>query len=185
MSIPYSSLPIENVKNWFPSAAMPLSSRISSVAVAILKSPQQIKCSAFALSRGHLDGPLLRRADEGGNVEDQGHAAVAHDRRPGDAIDLAVVRLNALDDELALGDEFVDHDRHLARFVLDDDEQRVFGAGFPRDRFEYRVQTDQREYFPADLDHLSAARDHADVAGFRPNVLDNACERQNVHLAAH
>src|SRR5690606_41778232 len=55
---------------------------------------------------------LVRRAHEGGGVEDQHHPAFAEDRGARHAGHLAVVRLQRLDDDLLLAEKRVDEKRH-------------------------------------------------------------------------
>src|SRR5688572_1980060 len=55
-----------------------------------------------------------RGADNRINIEDERHAAIAEDGGGGNARDVGVVGLEALDDDLALALDRIDHQRTLA-----------------------------------------------------------------------
>ena len=61
--------------------------------------------------------------DDGVDVENDGHATIAEDGRAGHAEDAAVIGLEALDDDLLLADDAVDHQRAL-RLVFGLDHHR-------------------------------------------------------------
>ena len=82
--------------------AMSSRMELSCLMVSVMASPCCCK-NGFKMARIGV-----RVGDHGIDVEDQGDAAVAEDRGGGDAGDVAVVRFQALDDDLALALDRVD-----------------------------------------------------------------------------
>ena len=111
--------------------------------------------------------------DDGGDVEDQGDAAVAQDGRRGDARHLPVVGLEALDHHLALALDGVDQQRRAAAALALDQQghastaRRALGA-----EAERHADIDQRHVAAADATsparrRRARARASASAAGSR------------------
>ena len=94
---------------------------------------------AAARSSVQRGGVGARTGDDRVDVEDQGDAAIAEDGRGGDAGNVPVIGLQALDDDLALALDGIDQQR-AARAAFGLDQKRDAGQRIGRRRCDSRVR---------------------------------------------
>ena len=78
-------------------------------------------------------------------------------------MNLAVVRLQALDHDLVLSDQVIDEHRVLAAFGLDDNHDSVFQPGDFGLDVQHVVQRDDREVVAPNMHHHALASHGLDV----------------------
>jgi hypothetical protein len=92
------------------------------------------------------------------HIQDQRHPAVAENRRPGQALDVAVVRLEALHDHLLLGQQLVDREPDALAVDLDHHQQAiVIGFGSCQRQPQRAPQIDDRHQLVAQPVQLALA----------------------------
>ena len=114
---------------------------------------------AAASDVSSLQGLAARAGDDGIDVEDERDAAVAEDGGGGDARHMRVVGFQALDDDLALALDGIDHQRALAAaFGFHQKRDAVDRIGLGRAEVRIAADIDQRAEGVADRDQPLCSR---------------------------
>src|SRR5690606_4501733 len=125
MSMPYSSLPRVKARNSFP-ATSPAS---VSVCVCVLC---DMALSFFASEKNGVGVELAAGAQQCGNSENPGSAAVPQSGGAGNAGHLAEIRFKIFDDDLLLPDQAVDQQGCLFAVGLENDDDPLGRIGKTR-----------------------------------------------------
>src|SRR5690606_14067094 len=182
MPLPFSTLPPTMATR--PSTT-PMMLRMS---MAILRPRRRPAVSAAARAscrrpRRSMDRDARPRRKQRADVDDQRDAAVARDRRAGEAGQGAQLRAERLDHDVLLAEQLVDEEHGAADAGARDD--RILHAPAAARRRAYpSLEVEKRQHLAAQRKHLPAV-EHARVARSEiQNLLDDR-QRQREHLIRH
>src|SRR3989338_3518015 len=127
---------------------------------------------------------LSGETGQGIDIQNQGHAAIAHDGGAGDALDTAEILLEALDHHLLLADQFIHLQGEGLALGLEYQHDAADRRRWRHGEVEQAVQREQRQVFATHADHRAAVAAQAvDVFGLQLQGLDYVGQGHHVtHL---